>query len=63
MCCDSALIRALPSEDDGAMEVDSGTRKKQNTEDLSEYKLEEYDDDGKTSGLTIYCRTALKLLI
>lgn len=46
----------MTSEDDIAMEVDSGAQKKQNTEDLSEYKLDDYDDDdddGKTSGLTI----------
>ena len=53
----------MPSEDDIAMEVDSGAQKKQNTEDLSEYKLDDYDDDdGKTSGLSI-CWTALKLLL
>ena len=37
------------SEDDQAMDVDSCTTKKTNADDLSEYKLDEYDDTKASS--------------
>jgi len=39
------------SEDDNAMDVDSGsTKPKPKSDDLSEYNLDDYDDDAKTTG-------------
>lgn len=35
------------------MDVDSSAPKKKNPDDLSEYKLDEYDNDVKTEGLYI----------
>lgn len=39
------------SEDGDAMDVDSGpTKPKPKSDDLSEYNLDDYDDDAKTTG-------------
>jgi hypothetical protein len=47
----------LHSEDDDAMDIDSGSRKKQVADGLDQYKLDEYDDEAKTSS------TMIKLMI
>jgi hypothetical protein len=39
------------SDNDDAMDVDSGpTKSKPKSDDLSEYNLDDYDDDAKTTG-------------
>ena len=47
------------SEDDDAMDVDSGSAPKPKTDDLAEYNLDEYDDDTKT--LCSLCRSRVTL--
>ena len=44
---------ALRSEDDNAMDIDSGSRKEKGTDDLEQYKLDEYDDEAKSSSMII----------
>ncbi len=50
------------SEDDEAMDVDSGATKKTNADDLSEYKLDEYDD-AKASSIQDFLPYLCSLLI
>lgn len=58
-CIDCVCIHSLcvffslRSEDDSAMDIDSGSRKKQGSDDLEQYKLDEYDNEAKASGMMI----------
>ena len=42
------IVNCYASEDDDAMDVDPGP--KPNKDDLSQYNLDDYDDDAKADG-------------
>lgn len=45
------------SEDDEAMDVDSGAPPKKKVDDLTEYNLDDYDDDNVTAERMSFYRT------
>lgn len=53
----------LRSEDDIAMDVDLGSRGKQGSDGLEQYKLDDYDDEAKTSSMVVFQFSFYPLLI
>ncbi len=47
------------SEDDEAMDVDSGAPPKKKDDDLTEYNLDDYDEDDVTTERTRFYRTQI----